>query len=191
MCPGVDGAICAPCCGTARENTIDCPSVCEYLIEARRHEEPRETDPRDFPHPEIELTGKLIEDNSDLLLAAARTLIRLSLPDRLLDRDVREALEALIRARIASAGGGACQTHQESASALPVAAEIEEAIAACLTREGDAAGFAQSREREVLGILVFLQRLEIDRSNGRPRGRAFIDFLRGQFGVEDAAPAAP
>jgi len=30
-----------------------------------------------------------------------------------------------------------------------------------------------------------LQRLEIDRNNGRKRGRAFVDFLRGQF------PAAP
>jgi hypothetical protein len=47
----------------------------------------------------------------------------------------------------------------------------------------------KTRDVDVLGILAFLQRLEIDRSNGRIRGRAFLDFLRGQFPDIAAQPA--
>jgi len=31
-------------------------------------------------------------------------------------------------------------------------------------------------------MLVFLQRLALDRNNGRPRGRAFLDYLRDLLG---------
>ena len=37
------------------------------------------------------------------------------------------------------------------------------------------------RDLDVLGILVMLQRIEFARNNGRPRGRAFLDFLRNEF----------
>jgi len=42
---------------------------------------------------------------------------------------------------------------------------------------------------------VFLQRLELDRENGRPRGRAFLDSLRGflneaQTNVRETARAS-
>jgi len=37
------------------------------------------------------------------------------------------------------------------------------------------------RDADVLGALVFLQRLELQHNNGRRRGRAFVDFLRAYF----------
>jgi hypothetical protein len=44
----------------------------------------------------------------------------------------------------------------------------------------------------VLGLLVFLQRLEIDRNNGRRLGRAFLDFLREFFVPQgDRQPETP
>jgi hypothetical protein len=41
FCPAVHGRICAQCCGEEREVTIDCPSECAYLRQAREHEKPR------------------------------------------------------------------------------------------------------------------------------------------------------
>jgi len=35
---------------------------------------------------------------------------------------------------------------------------------------------------------VFLQRLELDNNNGRKRGRAYLDFLRGFFPEEAGEP---
>jgi len=37
------------------------------------------------------------------------------------------------------------------------------------------------RDAEVLGCLVFLERLILSQNNGRRRGRAFVDFLRSSF----------
>jgi hypothetical protein len=34
---------------------------------------------------------------------------------------------------------------------------------------------------EILGVLVFLEQIAIQRDNGRRRGRAFIDFLFTNF----------
>ena len=36
----------------------------------------------------------------------------------------------------------------------------------------------RTRDADVLGLLVFLQHFELDRDNGRRRGRAFLDALR-------------
>ena len=32
FCPALHEKICAPCCGTEREVTLDCPSTCPYQI---------------------------------------------------------------------------------------------------------------------------------------------------------------
>jgi len=47
----------------------------------------------------------------------------------------------------------------------------------------------KTRDADILAVLAFLQRLELDHNNGRKRGRAYLDFLRAFFpGAE--APAA-
>ena len=38
FCPAVHDRICPICCGTEREVTLDCPSECPYLQQARKHE---------------------------------------------------------------------------------------------------------------------------------------------------------
>ena len=58
--------------------------------------------------------------------------------------------------------------------------------------ENEERGVAHTRDKQVLGLLVFLQRLELDRNNGRRLGRSFIDFLRGFFAPSrEQPPAAP
>src|ERR1700690_4136512 len=37
FCPAVHGRICPQCCGEQREVTLDCPSDCPYLQQARAH----------------------------------------------------------------------------------------------------------------------------------------------------------
>jgi len=39
FCPAKGEKICAVCCGTEREVTIDCPSDCSYLVAAHRYED--------------------------------------------------------------------------------------------------------------------------------------------------------
>src|SRR5271156_6245311 len=47
FCPAVHGRICPQCCGEQREVTLDCPSDCPYLQQAREHEKPRSADQLD------------------------------------------------------------------------------------------------------------------------------------------------
>ena len=55
-CPGIQGDICTVCCGTQREESIDCPMDCEHLRAARLHENVDKdfanAPNRDFPIPE-------------------------------------------------------------------------------------------------------------------------------------------
>ena len=39
FCPAQGEKICAVCCGTEREVTLDCPADCSYLIAAHRYEQ--------------------------------------------------------------------------------------------------------------------------------------------------------
>ena len=97
FCPGVRGDICAICCGTEREVTVDCPFDCEYLLEARRREKPVPVAEADIPNRDIEVTDRLVEGNEQLLRMLAAALVRASLETGAIDADVREALEALVR----------------------------------------------------------------------------------------------
>jgi hypothetical protein len=62
-------------------------------------------------------------------------------------------------------------------------------VAEYRNREQQQLGMSRTRDSDVFGILVFLQRVELDRNNGRRRGRAFLDSLRA-FYAGAAAPNA-
>ena len=68
LLPGVNGEICTICCGTEREQTIDCPLECEYLREAHPHEEVPELDPATVPNQDIGVTEECLEKNQALVL---------------------------------------------------------------------------------------------------------------------------
>jgi hypothetical protein len=177
FCPGVRGDICSLCCGTEREVTVDCPFDCEFLREARRHEKP-EADPALVPNQDIRLTEKFVEEHQDLLMFLGRTIVDVALSiDGAVDFDVREALDSLIRTYRTLQSG----VYYESLPQNPLAAGIHQGVQRALAEyrgaETQRLGMSRTRDADVLGILVFLQRVEFDHNNGRRRGRAFLDAL--------------
>ena len=52
-------------------------------------------------------------------------------------------------------------------------------------------GYSRLRDSDVLRALVFLIRLGEGRTSGRPRSRAFVDFLFAQFPDKESALATP
>jgi len=52
-------------------------------------------------------------------------------------------------------------------------------------------GYSRLRDSEVLKALVFLLRMGMARSSGRPKSRAFVDFLFAQFPEKSEGVAAP
>ena len=177
-CPGVSAEICTVCCGTEREVTVACPFDCEYLQQARKHEARREVAPETLLHPDIRITESFLERANDLLMFLGRTLLEgaANVPGAV-DNDVREALESLIRTYRTLESG----LVYESRPANPLASAILDHLKAGVQHLREEisrnVGIQAVRDSEVLGVVVFLRRIEDRMNNGRTKGRAFLHYL--------------
>jgi hypothetical protein len=193
----VHGDICTLCCGKEREVTVDCPFDCPYLEEARKHERTVPVNPDEFPNKDIRITEEFLERHDALLLAAARSLVLAALDTPgAVDGDVRDALDALVRTQRTLQSGVYYETRPANALAGRIFDGAQTGLQEFREREHDELATTHTRDADVLGVLVFLQRLELDRNNGRPRGRAFMDSLRGFLseapdGLPQTPPASP
>ena len=77
-----------------------------------------------------------------------------------------------------------------SVSQQRVAAEVETMLKEYREAEQKHLGYSRVRESDVLRALVFLVRMAHARTSGRPKARAFVDFVLAQF-PEQPAVAAP
>jgi len=195
FCPAVHGRICPQCCGEQREVTLDCPSDCPYLQQARQHEKPRPAGDFDatslFLH--IEVSEQFTYEREHLLMGLSYALAKAAQADRSLnDRDLISALSAMCTSyeRLANSG-----LHYEqpltSRSQQSVAAQIEEMVKQYREAGQKQLGYSNLRDADVLRALVFLLRLGHGRTSGRPKSRAFIDFLVAQFPEQQSAVVAP
>ena len=176
-CPGVEGEICPQCCGSQREITIECPSSCEYLIEARFHEQPPAVTEDRLPNPDIRLSEKFLRDTEPLVFTVA--LKRAMETGGAVDFDAREALDAEIRTYRTMQTGLIYDTRAPNPYAAAIQQKLREAVEKFRKELVQESGMHTVRDADVLGVLVFLQRLEMRYNNGRRRGRAFRDFLTG------------
>jgi hypothetical protein len=182
FCPGVHGDICSLCCGQEREETISCPLECEYLQEARSHEKPKPHDESEKPNKDIRVTDEFLNEHDEFLQFTMITIVDAAMAGGLIDYDVREALEALITTYKTLGSGLYYESKPANLLAAHLAAEVREAIEDLRRRMTEATGLTRLRDSDVLGVLVFIQRIEFRVNNGRKKGRAFIDMMRGQFG---------
>ncbi len=187
-CPGVAADICSICCGTEREVTVSCPLDCPYLMEARLHEKTREQEPQGLVHPDVRVTEEFLRDHEPLLLFIGASLLEASLTTAgVVDSDVREALDALIRTYRTLQTGLYYETLPSNLLAAAIHQKIQEAIGQ-LRKDLSEKGSTSIRDVEILGMLVFLDRVAVHQDNGRPRGRAFIDYLRAVFPMKSSGP---
>ncbi len=191
-CPGVGGDICSICCGSEREVTVDCPLDCEYLVEARLHEKPPELNPEQVPNQDVRVTEEFLRDHEKLLIYLGSKLLEAALATAgAVDADIREALESLIRTYRTLESGLYYETRPNNLLAANIYQKIQDAVQE-LRKELTERGGTSLRDAEILGILVFLERVGLHQNNGRPRGRAFVDYLRSYFPQkQNGQPDAP
>ena len=188
-CPAKSGKICSICCGREREVTIDCPFECPYLQESRLHEHKGNLDPKDFPAKEIRIDESFLQENAVLLSACGRALLEgASLTPGVVDGDTRQALDALIRTYQTLESGLYYESRPVSLLAQRVVDHVQQQVREFREQRAED-GLPQTRDNDVLRMLVFLQRMALDQDNARPRGRAFLDFLRVHF--PDLKQASP
>ena len=167
------------CCGTERENTIDCPSSCEHLQAARKHDHPASLDAENVPNKDIRLSEDFIRENEHVVMWLSLALARAMEKERAVDSDAREALDALIRTYRTRESGLIYETRPQNPYAAAIQAAVVQSIEELRKRLAEERGMQTLRDADLLGALVFLQRLELQYANTRRRGRAFYDFLRG------------
>lgn len=187
-CPAKAEKICAVCCGTQREVTIDCPADCAYLLAAHRYEDQHQREiPPDTPLLEERLPADVLHTNQQLMAALAFTIAKFCTGQPLAhDADVQAALQAFAETFKTLLGGIYFEKKPES----PIQRDLFDALLAFINevkqKQADAGQPGALRDSDVFYTAVFLFRMGLLRSNGRPRSRRFIEFLRGQFpGAEE------
>jgi hypothetical protein len=188
------GRICPQCCGEQREVTLDCPSDCPYLLQAREHEKPRpadEVNPADL-FLQVELTDQFIYESEHLIMGLSFALAKSAHANRMLnDRDLIAALTSLAKSYETLVNSGLVyETPTANVAHQAVAAEVQNMVKEYREAEQKHTGVTRLRDSEVLRALVFLVRMAHGRTSGRPRSRAFIDFLFSQF-PEKSGVVAP
>jgi hypothetical protein len=178
-CPGTDGEICAPCCGSERENTIACPASCEYLKESRFHEQPPPVPEDQIPNQDIRISEQFLREREALVFTLALALKRAMENGDAVDFDAREALDAQIRNYRTLESGLIYETRPANPYAAAIQQALQSAVDEFRKELAEQRGMHTVRDADVLGVLVFLQRLEMQYNNGRRRGKAFRDFLTG------------
>lgn len=177
-CPALERDICSMCCGTEREQSIGCPLECEHLRDARYHERLPELDPKSMPNPEIELTDRFLDDHKDLAVVLGRMLFVAAIETQgVVDDDMREALAALVTTFKTAAVGLIYDARPGNAIAAAVATRFQEELDKFREDVAKSSPEHAILDKHLLGVLVFWQRLEYQRSNGRRKGRAFIESL--------------
>ena len=204
FCPAVHGRICPQCCGEQREVTLDCPSDCPYLQQSREHDahhatgQSGQSDRRDgdtwlsgVEIPEVEITEQFLYEREELILGLSFALAKSARADRsLVDRDLIAALSSLAKSYQTLVNSSLIYEPQTTNVAHQVIArEIEIMVREFRAAEQQHIGHTRLRDSDVLKALVFLLRMGLTRSSGRPKSRAFADFLFAQFPEKHSAIA--
>lgn len=195
FCPAVHGRICPQCCGEQREVTLDCPHDCPYLIQAREHEKPRSADQIDPAalFLQIEVSDQFMYQQEHLLMGLTYSLAKAARGDRgLHDQDIIATLTVLAKSYERRVNSG---LHYEqpltSDSQRRAANEVETMVREYREAEQKHMGYSRLRDSEVLNALVFLVRLAHGRTSGRPKSRAFVEFLFAQFPEKESPVLTP
>ena len=195
FCPAVHGRICPQCCGEQREVTLDCPGDCVYLQQAREHETSRPLDALDQAalFPQVEIGDQFLYEHEHLIVGLSFALAKSARADRsIADTDLIAALTSLARTHETLVNSGLhYEVPMASMSQQAIAAEVQTMLKEYREAEQKHLGFTRLRDSDVLRALVFLLRMGHARTSGRPKSRAFVDFVFSQFPENASAIAAP
>ncbi len=183
FCPAKGEKICAVCCGTEREVSIDCPTDCSYLVSAHRYEDGHQRSlPADTPLLDDKIPQDIVHTHQQLMAALAFSIAKFyAVQPTAVDTDVLTAIEALAQTYKTLSSGIIYEKPPEA----PLPRELYAALIAFLSevkkQQAERANSAALKDMDLFYLWVFLYRMGLLRTNGRPRSRRFIEFLRSQF----------
>ncbi len=191
----MEGEICSQCCGREREETIDCPIDCGFLIESRIHDKDRPIDPSLYP--DLRPTEAFVHANQNLFVVISLALFSAGLETQAcIDRDLEEALDAAIRNRKSRESGLIYDGKPDNRIAAGILERLESRLREFRDESAQWEGYKPPSDSDLLKMLVFVRILASSHDNGRRKSRAFLHFLYGiaaqRFpeGIQEDGPSA-
>lgn len=201
FCPALHGRICPQCCGEQREVTLDCPSDCPYLQQARAHGKAEDLRidqlGQEALFPEVEIDEPFLYEREELIIGLSFALAKSARSGgallegsvgnhSLMDTDLIGALSALAKSYQTLVNSNLIYEQPTANLAYQnIAREVETMVREFRATEaphvGDLRNHTPLRDADVLKALVFLLRMGYARTSGRPKSRGFVDFLLAQF----------
>ena len=187
-CPGVSGEICAQCCGTEREVTVDCPSDCTYLRESRKYEREKPTKLDELPFKDVELSNSFVYEFEMFIGQIAYHIMEYALKNPgTVDLEIIDALDKLVRTYLTEQSGIYYESLPESPGATGIFREVKAFIDGLQKKQQERGSIASVKTGDLIRSLVFLLRMARINTTHRPRSRYFIDFLRQTFPEQSKA----
>lgn len=137
-----------------------------------------EVDPKSMPHPDVELTDKFMEEQQPLAIVVGRLLLVAAMETPgTVDFDLRDTLGSLTQTYRTAESGLIYESRPANAIAASVADRFQQEITRFRENIAQQSGSHTVRDKDLLGVLIFWQRMEWQHSNGRRKGRSFIESL--------------
>jgi len=142
---------------------------------------------------QVDIGDEFLYQREHLIMGLSFALAKSVRADRSLkDTDLIAALTSLAKTCETLVNSGLhYETPLPNAAQHMVAAEVQNMLKEFREAEQKHIGYVQLRDSEVLRALVFMVRMAYGRTSGRPKSRAFVDFLLAQFPEKPAGVAAP
>jgi hypothetical protein len=183
FCPAKGEKICAVCCGREREVTIDCPIDCNYLIAAHRYENEHQRQiPADSPLLDVNLPNNLIHTHQQLMAALAFTIAKFCASHQdATDTDVLAAVQSFAETARTLMTGIYYETQPDGLVRRGLYAALTTFVTELKQKTAEQGRSAALKDSDIFYLSVFLYRMGLLRTNGRPRSRRYVEFLRNQF----------
>jgi hypothetical protein len=191
FCPAKGEKICPICCGKEREISIDCPADCSHLIAAHRYEAEhrKPLSEQEFPYHDVRFPVEFVYEHWSVAAHIAKTILEFQIQNKELnDSVVSAALEGLAETYRTLGAGIYYERPPDSPLARALYGQIAESIQNFRRQAPEHKDLPSSlKEDEIFRVLVFLLRVGKQETNGRPRSRSFLGFLKLQFPLPASA----
>ncbi len=141
----------------------------------------------------MDIPERFIYEREPLILGLSFGVAKAARADRSInDRDAIGALTNLAKSYQTLVDSGL--VYESATASLPqqaIIAELRSMVEEYRKIEQQNLGYASLRDSEVLRALVFMVRIALGRNNGRPKSRAYLDFLFRQFPEQKSAVVGP
>ena len=184
FCPVKGEKICPVCCGREREVTIDCLADCSHLLAAHRYESEHRTPvpAEEFPYREVSVPPEFVYQHWAVIAGLATTMLTFQLQNNdLHDADALAALQAITETVRTLGTGIYYERPPEAPLARALYGQMTQFLQEFRKDESARTGTSSLKDSDVFHLLIFLLRLAKQETNGRPRSRAFLSFLRASF----------